>query len=212
MNLLSARGRPAGPVADRAVTALYQEHALGLTRLAHIMLGDRAAAEDVVQDAFFGLYRRWDFLTGPGKAQLYLRSSVLNGCRSALRRDARVAMQVRATASSLAVGVPPYYIATTATGSPAYDHPVYITVRSTFTGKVLATVTAPRPYGTFNLIQGTADDRTFLVGTQVWHSPGKKLCDNPSEPVRLLLLRYDPPTIRPGSPPCPCRNSTAGAW
>ena len=73
-----------------AVTALYAEHALGLTRLAHVMLGDRAAAEDVVQDAFAGLYRRWPHLTDPGKAQAYLRSAVLNGCRSAARRAGRV--------------------------------------------------------------------------------------------------------------------------
>jgi DNA-directed RNA polymerase specialized sigma24 family protein len=41
------------------VTALYAEHALGLTRLAHVMLGDRPTAEDVVHDAFAGLYRNW---------------------------------------------------------------------------------------------------------------------------------------------------------
>jgi DNA-directed RNA polymerase specialized sigma24 family protein len=40
-----------------AVTALYQAHALGLLRLAVVMLGDRPAAEDVVQEAFCGLYR-----------------------------------------------------------------------------------------------------------------------------------------------------------
>lgn len=43
--------------AGLAVTELYQAHALGLTRLAFIMLGDRHAAEDVVQEAFCGLYR-----------------------------------------------------------------------------------------------------------------------------------------------------------
>ena len=32
------------------------------------MLGDRPAAEDVVQDAFAGLYRRWSHLADPGKA------------------------------------------------------------------------------------------------------------------------------------------------
>lgn len=53
------------------------------------MLGDRAAAEDVVQEAFFGLYRRWDRLAGPNKALAYVRSSVFNGCRSALRRRLR---------------------------------------------------------------------------------------------------------------------------
>src|SRR6266496_5990663 len=45
---------------DDAMTALYRAHALGLIRLAYVMLGDKAAAEDVVQDAFFGLYQRWD--------------------------------------------------------------------------------------------------------------------------------------------------------
>jgi DNA-directed RNA polymerase specialized sigma24 family protein len=53
------------------------------------MLGERQAAEDVVQEAFAGLYRRWDKLSDPGKALPYVRSSVLNGCRSQLRRHGR---------------------------------------------------------------------------------------------------------------------------
>jgi RNA polymerase sigma factor (sigma-70 family) len=73
--------------AEAAVTALYREHALGLTRLAHVMLGDRPGAEDVVHEAFYGLYRRWDGLKDPAKAPQYLRSSVLNGCRTQLRRS-----------------------------------------------------------------------------------------------------------------------------
>jgi RNA polymerase sigma-70 factor (sigma-E family) len=75
--------------AERAVTALYEAHALGLTRLAHIMLGDKASAEDVVQEAFYGLYRNWAKLANPGTALSYLRTSVLNGCRSAGRRRIR---------------------------------------------------------------------------------------------------------------------------
>jgi len=74
--------------AQAAVTALYRAHAVGLIRLAYVMLGDRAAAEDVVQDAFCGLYRRWDRLTDPSGALPYVRSSVLNGSRTALRRRA----------------------------------------------------------------------------------------------------------------------------
>jgi RNA polymerase sigma-70 factor (sigma-E family) len=69
-----------------AVTVLYSQHALSLIRLAHIMLGSRPAAEDVVQEAFLGLYRRWDHLASKDNALGYVRSSVLNGCRSALRR------------------------------------------------------------------------------------------------------------------------------
>jgi hypothetical protein len=33
------------------VAALYKTHALGLTMLAHVMLGDKASAEDVVSPA-----------------------------------------------------------------------------------------------------------------------------------------------------------------
>jgi len=75
-----------GAAADAAVTALYQAHALGLIRLAYLMLGDAAAAEDVVQEAFTGLYRRWAELSDPAKALPYVRSSVLNASRSQLRR------------------------------------------------------------------------------------------------------------------------------
>jgi RNA polymerase sigma-70 factor (sigma-E family) len=71
------------------VTALYQAHAVGLIRLAIIMLGDRAAAEDVVQDAFMGLYRHWDGLCDDANALSYVRSSVLNRSRNALRQRAR---------------------------------------------------------------------------------------------------------------------------
>jgi RNA polymerase sigma-70 factor (sigma-E family) len=68
------------------ITVLYDAHALGLIRLAYLMLGSQAMAEDVVQDAFCGLYRRWRHITDQGKALLYVRSSVINGCRSELRR------------------------------------------------------------------------------------------------------------------------------
>lgn len=72
--------------AEGCITALYRTHALGLTRMAHVMLGDKASAEDVVQEAFCGLYRNWARLTDPAAALPYLRASVLNGCRSAIRR------------------------------------------------------------------------------------------------------------------------------
>ena len=71
--------------ATAGVTALYQEHAVGLIRLAIVMLGDRAAAEDVVQEAFFGLFRHWSRLTDPANALTYVRSAVLNRCRNVLR-------------------------------------------------------------------------------------------------------------------------------
>ena len=76
--------------ASEAVTAIYKRHAVGLTRLAFLMLGDRQTAEDVVQEAFCGLYRAWDGMSDHANALGYVRTSVLNGCRSALRRSKRV--------------------------------------------------------------------------------------------------------------------------
>jgi DNA-directed RNA polymerase specialized sigma24 family protein len=55
--------------ASRHVTELYQAHALSLARLALVMLGDAATAEDVVQDAFLGL--------GP-RSRDYPRAASLN--------------------------------------------------------------------------------------------------------------------------------------
>ena len=62
-------GQPGGDAA-LGVTELYGAHAVSMIRIALIMLGDRAAAEDVVQDAFFGLYRRWSKLDDPANAEL----------------------------------------------------------------------------------------------------------------------------------------------
>jgi RNA polymerase sigma-70 factor (sigma-E family) len=73
-----------------AVTGLFRAHHLELVRLALLMTGDLAAAEDVVQDAFEQLHRRWPSLQRQGSGLAYVRSSVLNGCRSVHRR-ARVA-------------------------------------------------------------------------------------------------------------------------
>ena len=82
------------------MTALYDQHAVAMIRIALIMLGDRAAAEDVVQDAFFGLYRRWGKLSDRANAVTYVRSAVLNGCRDAFKRQARRDGRDRAAARS----------------------------------------------------------------------------------------------------------------
>jgi RNA polymerase sigma-70 factor (sigma-E family) len=75
-----------------SVAALYAEHALGLTRLAVVMTGDRACAEDIVQEAFLGLCRRWEQLPDKSAPLAYVRVSVLNGCRTAVRRRARLGL------------------------------------------------------------------------------------------------------------------------
>jgi RNA polymerase sigma-70 factor (sigma-E family) len=70
------------------LTELFREHHLELVRLALIMVGDLATAEDVVQDVFERLHRRPPRLDQPESGLAYARSSVLNACRSVHRRSA----------------------------------------------------------------------------------------------------------------------------
>lgn len=65
---------------------LYAAHRLALVRLAVLLVDDLHTAEDVVQDAFAGFLVRWSGLDDPDKALAYLRTSVVNGARSKLRR------------------------------------------------------------------------------------------------------------------------------
>lgn len=68
------------------ITELYAAHRLSLVRLAILLVDDLASAEDVVQDAFASLARRPGAVRDPSKALAYLRVSVVNTSRSALRR------------------------------------------------------------------------------------------------------------------------------
>jgi len=74
--------------ADEAVTVLHAEHYHRLVRLAALLLHDRSAAEEVVQDAFVGLHRNWRRLRDPDRAVHYLRTCTVNGARSVGRRSA----------------------------------------------------------------------------------------------------------------------------
>jgi RNA polymerase sigma-70 factor (sigma-E family) len=71
------------------VAGLFRTHAVALVRVATLLLGDQQSAEDVVQDAFFGLYRGLPGLRDRTKALPYLRASVINGSRSVLRARKR---------------------------------------------------------------------------------------------------------------------------
>lgn len=72
--------------ADGAVTALFRAHYGSLVRLAVLLVDDDGSAEDLVQDAFARLHRRWGRLRDEDAAYGYLRAAVVNGSRSRLRR------------------------------------------------------------------------------------------------------------------------------
>jgi len=83
------RARSGASQADQTgVTELFQAHHLELVRLAVMMTGDLPTAEDVVQDVYERLHRRWPALRTSAGGLAYARTSVLNGCRSAHRRAA----------------------------------------------------------------------------------------------------------------------------
>lgn len=69
------------------VEVLFRRHYAGLVRLGVVMLGDREAAEDAVQDAFVAIQRNLPLMRDPEAAEAYLRSAVLNRCRSWIRRQ-----------------------------------------------------------------------------------------------------------------------------
>ncbi|MEY2569712.1 MAG: hypothetical protein QOE63_62 [Acidimicrobiaceae bacterium] len=73
-------------VAPADLAAAHQEHYRGLVRLAALLVDDIATCEEIVQDAFVAVFARPDRLRSADKLPAYLRSAVLNGARSALRR------------------------------------------------------------------------------------------------------------------------------
>jgi RNA polymerase sigma-70 factor (sigma-E family) len=73
-------------VADQVVTALYREQYQSLVRMAAMLVGDTATAEEVVQDCFVGVHSAFSRLRDMDKALNYLRRSVVNRARSVVRR------------------------------------------------------------------------------------------------------------------------------
>jgi RNA polymerase sigma-70 factor (sigma-E family) len=72
--------------ADDAVTGLYATQYRPLVRLAALLTHDVGLAEEIVQDSFVALHEHWRKLRDPDAGAAYLRRSVVNRSRSALRR------------------------------------------------------------------------------------------------------------------------------
>lgn len=68
------------------IVAQFRARHLELVRLAVLLLGDAAAAEDVVQDVFARVWEGRDRLAAAGFTAAYFYRAVVNGCRSVHRR------------------------------------------------------------------------------------------------------------------------------
>jgi RNA polymerase sigma-70 factor (sigma-E family) len=71
---------------ELAVEALFFAWYPRLVRTAFGLVGDWALAEQLVQDAFLRLWRRWAWVRDPRAAPAYLHRTVVNLARAALRR------------------------------------------------------------------------------------------------------------------------------
>ena len=65
--------------------ALYRERWDPMVRLAYLLTGSQAIAEELVQDAFVSVHRAWS-RSVPANRTAYLRVAVVNACRSWGRR------------------------------------------------------------------------------------------------------------------------------
>ncbi|MEV5709587.1 SigE family RNA polymerase sigma factor [Actinoallomurus sp. NPDC052274] len=92
VDVLAAEPVGAGAAEDHGsavvLGTVFRRHHLELVRMALFIVGDQATAEDVVQDAFTAVHRRFDRLRDPREPLPYIRASVINGCRGVLRRRA----------------------------------------------------------------------------------------------------------------------------
>lgn len=85
VDLLESGTRPRRPDRSELVSGLFAAHQRRLVGLASLLVDDPETAEDVVQEAFAGLYRRWRVLRDPEAAVTYLNRAVVNGGRDQLR-------------------------------------------------------------------------------------------------------------------------------
>lgn len=88
--MAQAEARPpdhSAPSADTVqnLESLYRSQYPGLVRLAHLLTGSNSVAEEIVQDAFEQLQKRWQSIATP---KPYLRKMVVNRARGHHRRRA----------------------------------------------------------------------------------------------------------------------------
>jgi hypothetical protein len=88
----------------------------------------------------------------------------------------------------------PYYAELNGVHSPLYRSPRDLTIWSTGTAAVLATVRPPAPFQTSGLLAGGTVPDQWVVGAQLWHPVNR--ADNSAQPVTLFSLTFAPATRR----------------
>jgi RNA polymerase sigma-70 factor (sigma-E family) len=81
---------------DREIAALFDRHYAPMCRLAYVILADAALAEEIVMEALLKTFSGWRRIRDLDRIDAYLRRSVVNLCRSKIRRKA-IESRVNAT-------------------------------------------------------------------------------------------------------------------
>ncbi len=81
--------------ADHWLRALYDENWASMVRLASLLLGSSDRADEIVQEAMLAVYRR-RAMFAHSSPKAYLRTAVVNACRSAHRHRAVVTKYAQA--------------------------------------------------------------------------------------------------------------------
>jgi RNA polymerase sigma factor (sigma-70 family) len=72
------------------VDDLYRDHGGAAIRLAYLMTGDRARAEDLVQDAFVRMLARLRHIRETDTLRAYLNRTIVNLAKNEYRREGRL--------------------------------------------------------------------------------------------------------------------------
>ena len=95
--------------ADESVESLFHAHYPRIVYTAFSLVGDRDLAEQLAQEAYLRLWRRWRWISDPQAAPMYLQRTVVNLSRETIRRKVieRRALRVRGAEPAWATGPDP---------------------------------------------------------------------------------------------------------
>lgn len=78
-----------GPATAAAFEDFFLRHHRDLGRLAYLLTGDAAAADDVIGDVFLAVWRQWDQVRSRDEPVAYVRRMVVNTAADRIRRLVR---------------------------------------------------------------------------------------------------------------------------
>jgi RNA polymerase sigma factor (sigma-70 family) len=85
---------------EAAVADLYRDHGARALRLAFLLTGNKATAEDLVQDAFVRLLGRLRSIRDPHALNAYLGRTIVNLAKNHHRRGSRAAAHLNGASQS----------------------------------------------------------------------------------------------------------------